>query len=146
MINDKMKAEDIVQEVFIKLYKNFSQIHNQESILYWLFSTTKNEVYCYFRNKTNKNVFIHSSDPDEIEMRSESSLIEEYEISEINSMINKELDGMNPEQKEVFVLREYSGLSYKEISLLMNIEENLVRSRLYKTRQKLINKLSQILQ
>lgn len=144
MVNDKMKAEDIVQEVFIKLFKNFSQINNHESILFWLYSTAKNEIYTYFRSKTNKNIYLHSSDPEEIDVCSDTSVIEDYEKTEMNSIIHRELEEMNYEYKEIFILREYSGLSYKEISALLQIEEGLVKSRLYKTRQKLINRISKL--
>ncbi|MCK7525290.1 MAG: hypothetical protein MZV64_50615 [Ignavibacteriales bacterium] len=55
-----------------------------------------------------------------------------------------ELEVMNEDFSEVFVLKEYSGLSYKEIASLLEIDEDLVKSRLYKARQKLINKISKI--
>jgi DNA-directed RNA polymerase specialized sigma24 family protein len=41
-------------------------------------------------------------------------------------------------------LKEYSGLSYKEIATLMEIDKELVKSRLYKVRQKLINRISKL--
>jgi DNA-directed RNA polymerase specialized sigma24 family protein len=43
-------------------------------------------------------------------------------------------------------LKEYSGLSYKEIATLMTIDEELVKSRLYKARQKLINRISKLVE
>jgi len=48
-----------------------------------------------------------------------------------------ELNNMNPEQSEVFLLKEYSGMSYRQIAELMEISEELVKSRLYKVREKL---------
>jgi RNA polymerase sigma factor (sigma-70 family) len=57
-----------------------------------------------------------------------------------------ELEVMNEDFSEVFVLKEYSGLSYKEIASLLEIDEDLVKSRLYKARQKLISKISKVLQ
>jgi RNA polymerase sigma factor (sigma-70 family) len=53
-----------------------------------------------------------------------------------------ELNKMDIGQRDVFLLKEYGGLSYKEISVMMGINEELVKSRLHKTRQKLIRKLS----
>jgi len=57
-------------------------------------------------------------------------------------MILKELDNLPDEQKEVFILKEYTGMNYKEIADVMNIDTDLVKSRLYKTRQKLMKRLS----
>ena len=56
-----------------------------------------------------------------------------------------ELNGMAFEQREVFILKEYAGLSYKEIASVMNIDESLVKSRLFKTRQKLVKRLGPII-
>ena len=53
---------------------------------------------------------------------------------------------MNEDFSEVFMLKEYSGLSYKEIASLLEIDEDLVKSRLYKARQKLINKISKLVE
>jgi RNA polymerase sigma-70 factor (ECF subfamily) len=55
-----------------------------------------------------------------------------------------ELELLPQEQKEVYLLREYSGLSYKEIADIQQIDEELVKSRLFKTRQKLIKKVSKL--
>lgn len=45
--------------------------------------------------------------------------------------------------KEVFILKEYALMSYKEIACILGIDEELVKSRLYKARQKLIDKISE---
>ena len=57
----------------------------------------------------------------------------------------KELKNLPVEQKEVFILREYSGLKYSEIGNVLNIDERLVKSRLNKARDKLINKVSKLI-
>jgi RNA polymerase sigma-70 factor (ECF subfamily) len=52
---------------------------------------------------------------------------------------------MEVDQKEVYYLKEYGGFSYKEIAQMMEIDENLVKSRLYKVRQKLIKHISKMI-
>ena len=52
---------------------------------------------------------------------------------------------MPAEQKEVFLLKEYGGFSYKEISEMVNIDIELVKSRLHKVRKKIIDRLSRII-
>ncbi len=52
-------------------------------------------------------------------------------------MIEEELSRMDSSQSEVYYLKEFSGLSYQEIGGIMNITEDLVRSRIFKVRQKL---------
>ena len=85
-------------------------------------------------------------DLEDVEIENTNSLIDDIENKELNKLILNELDLMNEDFKEVFVLKEFSGLSYKEIAALLDIDEELVKSRLYKARQKLINKISKLIQ
>ncbi len=141
MVGDELTTEDITQEVFLRLYKNIGRIRNINSAKYWLFTTARNEVYQYYRNKKVRTDQFNTTDIAEIEIRDGSSLYENYEVKEFGKLIKDELEKLPVEQKEVFVLREYSELSYSEIAHLLDISEDLVKSRLYKTRQKLIKSL-----
>lgn len=146
MLNDKMRADDIVQDVFIKLFENLNSIHNKQSIKFWLFKTARNEMMTFYRSTKNKKFITESVDIDDFEIENKISLVDEIENAELKKLILNELDNMNDDFREVFLLKEYSGLSYKEIASLLNIDDELVKSRLYKARQKLINKISKVLQ
>jgi len=146
MLNDKMRADDVVQDVFIKLYENLNNIHNKQSIQFWLFKTARNEMMSFLRNTKNKKFISESVDIEKFEIENKDSLAEEIENRELKKMILDELDSMNEDFREVFVLKEYSGFSYKEIASLLEIDENLVKSRLYKARQKLVNKISKLVE
>lgn len=146
MLNDKMRAEDIVQDVFIKLFENLDNIHNKQSVHYWLFKTARNELMTFFRSTKNKKLISQAVALDEVVTETTKSLIEEIENQETCKLILAELENMNEDFKEVFVLKEYSGLSYKEIAALLSIDEELVKSRLYKARQKLITKISKLVE
>ncbi len=136
-----MIAEDITQSVFLKLYENFDKIKNIESTNYWIFKTARNNYYNFYKREKRKNGLgenILSNNEDYLEPESY------VEIKEIKDIIMNELNKMDTQQKEVYLLKEYGGLSYKEISAALEIDVNLVKSRLYKVRQKLINKISKI--
>ena len=60
MLKDKMRADDIVQDVFIKLFENLNSIHNKQSIKFWLFKTARNEMMTFYRSTKNKK-FITAS-------------------------------------------------------------------------------------
>jgi RNA polymerase sigma-70 factor (ECF subfamily) len=144
MLKDKMRADDIVQEVFIKLFENLNNIHNKQSITFWLFKTARNEMMTFYRSTKNKKFITESVDIENFEIENKTSLADEIEDAELKKLILIELEAMNEDYREVFVLKEYSGLSYKEIASLLNIDEDLVKSRLYKARQRLINKISKL--
>ena len=145
MVGDRLMCEDIVQNVFLKFFENMELIRNKNSVNFWIFKTARNEIYTYYRNKKIKVDQFAVADIEGINVISDHNLTDEFELKEISEIVKKELDEMAFEQREVFVLKEYAGMSYKEISQLMGIDENLVKSRLYNTRQRLINKMSKVL-
>jgi RNA polymerase sigma-70 factor (ECF subfamily) len=146
ILGDKMHADDIVQDVFIKLFENLINIQNRQSVQFWLFKTARNEILTFYRSIKNKKLITNSVDISKVEIESPLLITDEIENKEMNKLILKELDLMNEDFKEVFVLKEFSGLSYKEIASLLEIDEELVKSRLYKARQKLINKISKLVE
>lgn len=145
MTGNRLLSEDMVQNIFLKFFENMDLIRNKNSANYWIFKTARNEIYAYYRSKKIKADQFSAVDVEEVEIISESDLTNELELKEISEIIKKELTEMAFEQREVYILKEYAGMSYKEISDIMGIDENLIKSRLYNTRQRLINKVSKVL-
>ncbi len=138
MLNEKFLAEDITQNVFLKLYENLSNIKNKQNVIGWLYVTARNEIYGHLRKKQiKKENYIEEG----IDFESEDDLLKKIEEIELKELVSGEIDLLNNELKEVFLLREYSELSYKEISGVLNIEENLIKARLFRARQQLIKKV-----
>jgi len=144
MVNNTDIADDIVQEVFIRLFENYSKIQNKNSVIFWIFKTTRNLVYSYYRDKQKLEsiISIDNEDGEYIEIDSNEDLLSNYELKELKQMIQIALDSIPVDQKEIYILKEYGELSYKEIAELLNIDEELVKGRLFKARQKLIRILS----
>lgn len=134
IVRSRMFAEDIVHNVFMRFYDNLSVIKNHERIEIWIFTTARNEIFSHFRKKVNKY-------DQDIELQSESisecNPAYELETKELIEIVEDELTKMDNAQSEVYFLKEYSDLSYKEIACIMNITEDLVKSRIFKVRQKL---------
>ncbi len=145
MVSDRLTCEDIIQNTFIKLFENLKNIRVKESIQYWLFTTVRNEIYTHYRHKKIRLDQYYAEDADEIDVLSDSNIEFDYEKAELKEMIMEQLDKLAIEQRDVFLLKEYAGLCYKEIAEVMNIDEELVKSRLFKVRQRLIRNLSKIL-
>jgi RNA polymerase sigma-70 factor (ECF subfamily) len=138
---NKTTAEDITQTVFLKFYENFEKLNNKESAQYWLFRTARNEYYNFYKKEKRKNELNENL----LSAKEDTFKLESYiEIKEIKNIVLNELEKMPEEQKEVYLLKEYGGLSYAEISNTLEIDINLVKSRLYKVRQKLINTISKM--
>lgn len=130
----RMTAEDIVHNVFVKFYDNMETVTGTEKTERWLFSVARNEAMGYFRSQKIRN----AEDIDlNAGLHDDETPEGEYEKSEIRGLMEMELNGMPTEQSEVFRLKEISGMSYREVAAVLKITEDLVRSRLYKARQKL---------
>jgi RNA polymerase sigma-70 factor (ECF subfamily) len=135
-------TEDIIHNVFLKLYDKFSTIKEPDKIDRWLFSTARNEALGYFRTtKIRSEVALDLSES----MPAISNPYTELVDKEIYCSIEIELNLMEPGQSEVFRLKELSGMSYSDIAKTLAISEDLVKSRLYKARQKLKNALKHLL-
>jgi RNA polymerase sigma factor (sigma-70 family) len=137
-----MITEDIVHNVFIKLYDKYESINEKEKLERWLFTTARNEAMGYFRKVKLRgeedleliNTLVVKMDPGGI-----------LEDKEAGILIEKELNEMEPDQSEVFRLKELSGMSYNDIAEELEITEELVKSRLFKARKKLKNALKHLL-
>jgi len=145
MVGNKMVCDDLIQNIFMKFFENLKSIKKRDSIKYWLYTTARNEVYTYFRKKKIDTSKFVTENLSEVEKSSDENIEYQFELKEMKNLILKELENISIEQKEIFLLKEYGGMSYKEIAVISNVDENLVKSRLYKTRQKLIDRLSRII-
>jgi RNA polymerase sigma-70 factor (ECF subfamily) len=141
MLNDRTLTEDITQNVFLKYFENLPVIKNSGSPGSWLFITARNEVFNLLRKKKTRSENYINEDAD---YASETDIIADIEEVEIKDIIENEIKNMNEDSKEIFILREYSGLSYREISHMLGIEESIIKGRLFRMRQKLIDKISKL--
>jgi len=141
MLGEKYIAEDITQNVFLKLYENLKNINKAQSVVSWLYTTARNEIYGYLRReKIKKEDYIKEN----FEYASGENLIADMEDVEIKNIIDAEILSMEEETKEIFILRHYSELSYSEIAGVLDLNESLVKGRLFRARQKLIEKVSKL--
>lgn len=145
MVNNGVLSEDIVQNVFMRFFENMPEIKNKEIYEFWLFKSARNEVYNHYRSKKVRNNVYESADLEELAINETEGIEYTYDHKELHGLILKELATFPIEQRECFLLKEYSRLTYKEIGDITGTPEELVKSRLYKARRKLAEKISKIL-
>lgn len=145
MTSDRMLAEDITQNIFMKFFESLDYIKDLQSAEFWLFKTARNEVYHVYRKKKIHVDQYGVDDIENIEVESDDSPQDSLEQKDLKQIIDNQLDKMPAEQKEVYLLKEYGGFSYYEIAMMLGIEEDLVKSRLHKARQKLIKRISKLI-
>ena len=143
MVRSSMTAEDVVQNVFMKLFEKMGTIKDFGSVRFWLLKTARNEVYTHFRKvKTHAEETLEGN----AETLSGSSLSDEIEEKEMQEIVRCEIDLLPVELREIFVLREYSELSYEEIGEMLGLSKEIIKSRLFSIRQKLIKNIAKKLE
>jgi len=120
--------DDILQEIFVKIWLNRQKIGNAETFNAYIFTITKNEVLNLIRSNLKDHAF-----KDELYLR---SVAEEYqtqnhlEYDEIKTAIDQLVAGLPEKRHQVFILSRTEGLSNKEIALRLNISEKTVEDHI----------------
>ena len=131
-------AEEITQDVFVKIYKSLKDFEFKSSFKTWVYRITVNTALNYVRaSKKDKDVIgvkdisILADKRDELK----ADIDREDSRAKVNSMLAL----LNPDQRACIVLRELQGLDYKEIAQALDIPINTVRTRLKRARETLVS-------
>jgi len=134
-------AEELTQEVYLKAYRKISALHNSNLSREWLFRIARNTCLDHIKKKRLNRLFQFKSNKEAVEQNTPELQIMKNEQHQI---LKNAISQLPKKQKEVFVLKEYGYLSYKEIASTLGIKEGTVMSRLNRARQTLINQLKGI--
>lgn len=134
---DTEASEDICQDAFIKLYHRLYLFPTCQDAKYWLIRVVKNlSINCFKRRKNEaKAIEKVKREPLASHKTGEELLLQ----SEAHSLVKEALAKLPPKLKDVLVLREYSGLNYKEIAKALSISESNVKVRAFRARAMLLS-------
>ena len=137
---DPFLAEETVQEVYLKVYKNLAKFENRSSLTTWIYRITVHTAINTAKSRSRGKKFfevldegisaILSNPEDNVEKKIESKSREE--------LVKRMLDSLEPRYRSYLVLREMQGLSYEEISKIMSENINSVRTHIKRAREKLV--------
>jgi RNA polymerase sigma-70 factor (ECF subfamily) len=133
LTNNPKDAEEITQDVFIKIYKNLKAFRFSSSFKTWVYRIAVNTAINFKKREAaekNKRV--------DYESTLNSEAVDKGKDYASESLVKFLLDKLSPEHRACIVLKEIQGLSYEEISNVLRININTVRSRLKRAREKLL--------
>jgi len=131
-------AEEVAQEVFMKIYRNLKDFQFRSAFKTWVYRITVNTAINHYR-KSAREVRDRVDYDNIIESLPDNRLAAEEVIKSDNeARLNALLDMLNQEHKTCLILREIEGLSYQEIADTLKIPLNTVRSRLKRAREALL--------
>lgn len=137
-------AEDIAQQVFSKVYFSIRNFDFRSSLLTWIYKITVNECYDYLRKKRVRKLVYESDFSEEDASRVEASdpAIDpstpmDRKLAQ-QDLVEKLLERVSEEDRTLILLKEVEGHSVEELAVMTGLNENTIKVKLFRTRQKLL--------
>ena len=149
ILGDHHEAEDISQEVFIKVFRFIKKFRKDAKLSSWIYKITVNTSIDVKRKKTKKtHIFMEDSQMESIQQ--DSSLTgtrinnpeHRAEVNMLQSRIEQLLHKVSPKERSVFVMRYYNEFKTTEIAEALNVSTNTIKSLLFRAKKKLRKELS----
>ena len=155
MLGNYEEALEVSQDIFLKVYESLKNFRFEAKFSTYLYKITLNSCRSRLRALRRRKKLEYFSIDEPLET-AEGRLKREFEGSHPNpkevleekekqSLVIKALFSLNPEYREILILRDIEGLEYKEIAKILNINLGTVKSRLNRARNILKEKLEKIL-
>jgi RNA polymerase sigma-70 factor (ECF subfamily) len=136
-------VEDVAQEVFLRLYFSLDQLRTAEVFEPWLYRLTVNAAYDYLRKQRRRQEY-RMSDLSEQQMMMADALAggrvehDEREQKKVRESVDALLGSVSEADRILLMLKELEGLSLKELEKIYNINENALKVRLFRARQRVL--------
>jgi RNA polymerase sigma-70 factor (ECF subfamily) len=151
-VKDPSEAQDVAQEAFIKAYRALGNFRGDSAFYTWLYriaiNTAKN--YLVSRSRRNSDYQVDIQDAEIFENAPQLQGMETPERhllnQEIVDTIQEAIDKLPEDMRTAIMLREFEGMSYEEIAEAMDCPVGTVRSRIFRAREAIDNKLNPLLE
>lgn len=137
-------AEDIAQQVFAKIYFSIQSFDFRSSLLTWIYKITVNECYDYLRKKRVRKLVYESDFSEEDAQRMQNSETATAQAPAVDAqlarkdLVVKLLAKLSNEDRTLLLLKEVEGHSVEELSRMTGMNENTIKVKLFRARQKLL--------
>ena len=144
MVRNREDASEITQETFVKAYNKLETFRLDSSFYTWIYRIAVNRSIDLLRKKKRRrnsefdeSIATRDGDGSLIDRHHQENPSKALERKQLYGKIMDAMEALPDDQRQVVLMRELDGMSYKEISDMMGIPEGTVMSRLYYARKKL---------
>lgn len=136
-------VEDVGQEVFLRLYFSLDQLRTAEVFEPWLYRLTVNAAYDYLRRQRRRHESRMSDLSEQQVMMADAAAggkvnVEETRRTKIRETVDDLLGKISEEDRILLTLKEVEGLSLKELEKIYHVNENALKVRLFRARQRVL--------
>jgi RNA polymerase sigma-70 factor, ECF subfamily len=137
-------AEDIAQQVFSKIYFSIQNFDFRSSLLTWIYKITVNECYDYLRKKRVRKLVYESDFSEEDAQRMQNTEAATDQTPAVDTqlarkdLVVKLLARLSAEDRSLLMLKEVEGHSVEELAQMTGMNENTIKVKLFRARQKLV--------
>lgn len=133
------EAEDLTQDVFLKLFVKLRSFKGNSKFSTWLYAFTYNHCVNYVNRNTAKKIEKKSVDSEVLEDRLYEPQKDDKEISQLKvDRLMEALELISPDEKMILLLKYQDGMSIKELTDVLDIGESAVKMRLKRAKEKLV--------
>lgn len=143
MLKDRDEAQDVIQELFTKLWNKRESLTINTSLSAYLYTAVRNRILDIFSHE--KVVAIHQQSLQDFINQGEYHTDNYIREKELSLLIEKEISALPPKMKEVFELSRKEHFSYLQIAEQLDISENTVRKHITKALARLRSKIQLLL-
>jgi len=131
ILKNKAEADDIVQEVFIKIWESRDKLENYKLLNAYIFTIAYNNSIDLIRKRINNNKYLeHLKKSGDINVA--PTIISQIEFNDLNIQAEKLIAKLPERQKQVYFLHNVQGLTYPEIAEHLGISKNTVENHMAK--------------
>lgn len=152
LIRDPAEVEDVAQEAFIKAYRALPTFRGDSAFYTWLYRIAVNTAKNYLVSQGRRAPTSTEFDSEDAETFEEGEQLRDVDTpdrlllsKQIGETVNAAMESLPDELKTAIVLREIEGLSYEEIAQIMDCPIGTVRSRIFRAREAIAEKLRPLL-
>src|SRR3954451_8596715 len=143
LIGKPEDVEDVGQEVFLRLYFSLDQLRAAEVFEPWLYRLTVNAAYDYLRRQKRRHEHRMSDLSEQQVVMADASAggkkqAEETRRTKVREMVQSLLGKVSEEDRILLMMKEVEGLSLKELEKIYKVNENALKVRLFRARQRVL--------
>ncbi len=143
MLRNRAEAEEVAQEVFLRVHRAIAGFRGEAKLSTWLYAIASR--LCLNRLATGERRLAREGEESLERLRADADPAAHVERAELEAALQRAIDELPGERRIVVVLRDVEGLAYEEIAEALELPLNTVRSRLHRARMDLKEKLERFL-